>query len=97
MKLQPLGQRILVQRLEPDAVTPGGIVLPEGSQEKPIQGEVIEIGEGGRDDGGNVIPMRVSKGARVLFGLYAGTEVKFNGLDYLIMDEADVLAVITGA
>jgi chaperonin GroES len=95
-KLIPLGDRLLVERLEAEERTAGGIVLPDAAKEKPIQGKVIEVGEGRRDDSGELIPMQVSKGDRILFGKYAGTEVKLDGDEYLIMKEDDVLAILEG-
>jgi chaperonin GroES len=93
-KLIPLGDRLLVERLEAEETTSGGIVLPDAAKEKPIQGKVIEVGEGRRGDDGDPIPMQVSKGDRILFGKYAGTEVKIDGEEYLIMKEDDVLAIL---
>jgi chaperonin GroES len=93
-KLIPLGDRLLVERLEAEGKTAGGIVLPEAAKEKPIQGKVIAVGEGRRNDDGETIPMQVSKGDRILFGKYAGTEVKVDGEEYLIMKEDDVLAIL---
>jgi len=93
-KLIPLGDRLLVERLEAETTTSGGIVLPDAAKEKPIQGKVVAVGEGRRNDDGETIPMQVSKGDRILFGKYAGTEVKLDGEEYLIMKEDDVLAII---
>ena len=93
-KLIPLGDRLLVERLEAESKTAGGIVLPDAAKEKPIQGKVIAVGEGRRNDSGEVVPMQVKAGDRILFGKYAGTEVKVDGDEYLIMKEDDVLAVL---
>ena len=93
-KLIPLGDRLLVERLEAETTTSGGIVLPDAAKEKPIRGKVVAVGEGRRNDDGETIPMQVSKGDRILFGKYAGTEVKLDGDEYLIMKEDDVLAII---
>ncbi len=93
-KLIPLGDRLLVERLEAEAKTAGGIVLPDAAKEKPIQGKVIAVGEGRRNDSGEVVPMQVKAGDRILFGKYAGTEVKVDGEEYLIMKEDDVLAIL---
>jgi len=93
-KLIPLGDRLLVERLEAEEKTAGGIVLPDTAKEKPIRGKVIAVGEGRRTDEGKVIPLQVKKGDKVLFGKYAGSEVKVDGNEYLIMKEDDVLAII---
>jgi chaperonin GroES len=95
-KLIPLGDRLLVERLEAEEKTAGGIVLPDAAKEKPIQGKVIAVGEGRRDDDGELVPMQVKKGDKILFGKYAGTEVKLDGDEYLIMKEDDVLAIVEG-
>ena len=93
-KLIPLGDRLLVERLEAEETTAGGIVLPDAAKEKPIQGKVVAVGEGRRNDDGELVPMQVKKGDRILFGKYAGTEVKLDGDEYLIMKEDDVLAIV---
>jgi len=93
-KLIPLGDRLLVERLEAESKTAGGIVLPDAAKEKPIQGKVIAVGEGRRNDSGEVVSMQVKAGDRILFGKYAGTEVKVDGEEYLIMKEDDVLAIL---
>ncbi len=95
-KLIPLGDRLLVERLEAEATTAGGIVLPDAAKEKPIEGKIIAVGEGRRNDDGETIPLQVKKGDRILFGKYAGTEVKLDGDEYLIMKEDDVLAILEG-
>ena len=93
-KLIPLGDRLLVERIEAETTTAGGIVLPDSAKEKPIQGKVIAVGEGRRNDDGKIVPLQVKKGDTVLFGKYSGTEVKLDGIDYLIMKEDDVLAIV---
>jgi len=93
-KLIPLGDRLLVERLEAEEKTAGGIVLPDAAKEKPIPSKVVAVGEGPRGDDGKPIAMQLKKGARILFGKYAGTEVKVDGDDYLIMKEEDVLAIL---
>jgi chaperonin GroES len=93
-KLIPLGDRLLVERLEAEEKTAGGIVLPDSAKEKPIQGKVIAVGEGRRNDEGKLIPLQVKKGNKILFGKYSGTEVKLEGNEYLIMKEDDVLAIL---
>jgi len=94
MKLQPLGDRIVVKRLEAEEKTKGGIVLPDTAKEKPKQGKVIAVGPGRRLDNGELAKPEVKKGSVVLFESYQGTEVKVGGEDYLILRESDVLAVI---
>ncbi len=94
MKLRPLHDRVIVQRIEEEAKTPGGIIIPDTAKEKPQQGKVIAVGKGRILDNGNVVPLNVKEGDRVLFSKYAGTEVKIEGQEYLIMREDDILAVI---
>jgi len=94
MKIRPLGDKVLVQRLEAETKTAGGIVLPDGAKEKPQRGTIISVGEGKLLDDGSRGQMQVKKGDKVLFTSYAGTEVKVGGKDYLIMDETDIMAVI---
>jgi len=93
MKVRPLGDRILVKRVEAEEKTKGGIVLPDTAKEKPKEGEVIAVGEGKILDSGERAKPQVKKGDRVLFSAYAGTEVKIEGEEYLIMREEDILAV----
>jgi chaperonin GroES len=94
LKLKPLGDRLVVKPLEEEEVTPSGIVLPETAKEKPQKGEVLAVGPGARDDDGKRIPMDVSKGDKVLFAKYAGTEVKLDGDKMLILRESDILAIL---
>ncbi len=94
MNLRPLQDRILVQRVEEETKTKGGIIIPDTAKEKPAEGKVVAIGNGKRDEGGNRIPLEVKEGDRVLFSKYAGTEVKIDGEEYLIMREDDVLGII---
>ena len=94
MKIKPLSDKILVQRLEAESKTAGGIVIPDAAKEKPQKGKVIAIGKGRILDDGKLRPMQVKKGDKVLFTSYAGTEIKIDGHEYLIMDESDILAVI---
>ena len=89
--------RVLVRRVEADERTPGGIIIPDTAKEKPIEGEVLAVGPGGRDEAGRVQPLDVKAGDRVLFGKWSGTEVVIGGEDRLIMKEADILGVIEGA
>ncbi len=94
LELRPLGNRVVVEPIEEDEVTPGGIVLPETAKEKPQQGKVLAVGPGERDEKGQRIPLDVQVGDRVLFAKYAGTEVKLEGKKLLILRESDILAVV---
>jgi chaperonin GroES len=94
MKFRPLHDRVVVKRIEADAKTAGGIIIPDTAQEKPQQGEVIAVGPGGRDDHGKLIPIDVKSGDVILFGKWSGTEVKIDGVDYLIMKESDIMGVL---
>jgi chaperonin GroES len=94
MKLKPLQDRVLVKRLEEDEVTKGGIIIPDTAKEKPIRGEVVAVGPGKSSDEGKVIKMSVKKGDKVLFNKYAGTEIKVDGVEHLVMREDDILAII---
>jgi chaperonin GroES len=94
MKIKPLQDRILVQRVEEKTTTKGGIIIPDTAKEKPAEGKVVAVGTGKVADDGKKIPLEVKKGDRVLFGKYAGTEVQIEGDEYLIMREDDVLGII---
>ena len=94
MKVVPLNDKIVVKRLEADEKTAGGIVLPETAKDKPKQGTVVSVGTGRVMDSGEIKPLEVRKGDRVLFGAYAGTEVKIEGREFLIMGESEILAVV---
>jgi chaperonin GroES len=94
MKLKPLHDRILVERVEEAEKTKGGIIIPDSAKEKPAEGKVIAVGAGKAADDGKLIPLQVKKGDRILFGKYSGTEVKIDGDEYLIMREDDVLGII---
>ena len=93
-KLRPLNDRIVVKRLEAEEKTKGGIVLPDSAKEKPKEGKVISVGDGKLLDNGSRVPFQVKKDDRVLFSSYAGTEVKIDGEDFIIMQEEDVLAIL---
>ena len=97
MKFKPLHDRVLVRRVESDTKTKGGIIIPDTAKEKPQEGEVIAVGAGARDEAGKLMALDVKPGDRVLFGKWAGTEVKIDGEDFLIMKESDILGVIEGA
>lgn len=94
MNLRPLHDRIIVKRLEEDNKTAGGIFIPETAKEKPQKGEVIAVGKGKKAEDGKVTPLEVKVGDKVLFGKYAGTEIKIEGQEYLIMREDDILSVM---
>ena len=94
MKLRPLHDRVIVKRMEEERTTAGGIVIPDSAAEKPSRGEIIAVGDGKKNDAGETIPMAVKVGDKVLFGKYAGTEVKVEGEDLLVMREEDIVAVI---
>ena len=92
--IKPLGQRVLVKRLEAEEVSAGGIVLPDTAQEKPQEAEVVTLGTGGKDDNGNDIEFSVKAGDKVLISKYGGTDVKVDGQDLLIISESDILGVV---
>ena len=92
--IRPLGEKVLVKRVEADEITAGGIVLPDAAREKPKRGTIISVGEGRLLDSGDRQPLQLRKGDQVLFSSYAGTEVKVDGDEMIIMDEGDVLAVL---
>ncbi|HOM59945.1 MAG TPA: co-chaperone GroES [Anaerohalosphaeraceae bacterium] len=94
MKIRPLADKVLVQRVEAENKTAGGIVLPDTAKEKPRRGKVIAVGEGKLLDDGTRAEMSVKKGQEVLFNSYAGTEIKIDGKEYLILDESDIMAII---
>jgi chaperonin GroES len=94
MKVRPLHDRIIVKRLEEEEKTKGGIIIPDTAKEKPFEGRVIAVGDGRIKDDGTKIPMELKKGDRILFSKYAGTDIKIDGEEHLIMKEDDVLAVI---
>jgi len=94
MKFRPLHDRVVVERIEPDEKSSGGIIIPDTAKEKPSQGEIIAVGPGGRDESGKLIPIDLKVGDRVLFGKWSGTEIKLDGVDYLIMKESDIMGVV---
>jgi len=94
MAFRPLGDRVLIKRVDEEEKTKGGIIIPDTAKEKPQEGKVIAVGPGARDENGKLIPLDVKKGDRILFGKWSGTEVKINDEDLLIMKESDVLGVL---
>ena len=95
MKLTPLHDRVLVERIDQEEKTAGGIIIPDTAKEKPIEGKVLAVGTGSRDDKGTIHPLTVKVGDRILFGKWSGTEVKLNGKDLLMMKESDILGIIS--
>ena len=96
MKFRPLHDRVLVRRIQEDEKTAGGIIIPDTAKEKPMEGEIIAVGEGNRDETGNRIALDVKEGDRVLFGKWSGTEVTVAGEELIIMKESDILGIIEG-
>ncbi|MEM9626240.1 MAG: co-chaperone GroES [Pseudomonadota bacterium] len=96
MQIKPLHDRVVVRRLEEDTKTPGGIIIPDTAKEKPMQGEVVAVGPGARDDSGNRVQPDVQAGDTVLFGKWSGTEVKIDGEELLIMKESDIMGIVEG-
>jgi chaperonin GroES len=96
MQFRPLHDRVVVRRIEEDERTPGGIIIPDTAKEKPQQGEVVAAGPGARDEKGEVQPLDVKAGDRVLFGKWSGSEVKIDGEELLIMKESDIMGVLEG-
>lgn len=94
MSIRPLHDRVLIKVLEAEQKTKGGIIIPDTAKEKPMEGEVIAVGTGLRNDDGKIIPLDVKAGDRILFGKWAGTEVKIDGNEFLIMKESDIMGVI---
>ena len=94
MAFRPLGDRVVIKRVEEEAKTKGGIIIPDTAKEKPQEGEVIAVGPGARDDNGKIQPLEVKKGDRILFGKWSGSEVKIDDEDLLIMKESDIMGVI---
>ncbi len=94
MKFRPLHDRVVVKRVESEQKTAGGIIIPDTAKEKPQEGEVVAVGSGARDEAGKLIALDVKAGDRVLFGKWSGTEVKIDGVEYLIMKESDIMGVL---
>src|SRR5919112_4999898 len=94
MKFRPLHDRVVVKRIAAEEKTRGGIIIPDTAKEKPQEGEVIAVGPGGRDESGKLIPIDLQVGDRVLFGKWSGTEVRLDGVEYLIMKESDIMGVV---
>ncbi|MBV9244502.1 MAG: co-chaperone GroES [Methylobacteriaceae bacterium] len=97
MKFRPLHDRAVVRRIEAEEKTAGGIIIPDTAKEKPIEGEVIAVGPGARNEQGQIVQLDVKAGDRILFGKWSGTEVKIDGEELLIMKESDIMGILTGA
>jgi chaperonin GroES len=97
MAFRPLGDRVLVKRVEEESKTKGGIIIPDTAKEKPQEGEVVAVGPGARDDSGKVNALELKAGDRILFGKWSGTEIKLDGQDLLIMKESDIMGIIEGS
>ena len=96
MKFRPLHDRVVVRRVDSDEKTAGGIIIPDSAKEKPMQGEVVAVGPGARDEQGNLAPLDVKAGDKILFGKWSGTEITLDGEELLIMKESDILGIIDG-
>ncbi|HSI40855.1 MAG TPA: co-chaperone GroES [Xanthobacteraceae bacterium] len=94
LKFRPLHDRVVVKRLDAEEKSAGGIIIPDTAKEKPQQGEIVAAGPGARDEAGKLVPLDVKSGDKVLFGKWSGTEVKLDGVDYLIMKESDIMGVL---
>ena len=97
MQFRPLHDRVVVRRLESEEKTKGGIIIPDTAKEKPMEGEIIAVGPGARDETGTLVPLDVKKGDHILFGKWSGSEIKLDGEDLLIMKESDVMGIIEGS
>jgi chaperonin GroES len=97
MKFRPLHDRVMVKRIEQEGKTAGGIIIPDTVKEKPMEGEVVAVGSGARNEQGRVVALDVKSGDRVLFGKWSGTEIKIDGQDYLVMKESDIMGIIEKA
>jgi chaperonin GroES len=97
MKFRPLHDRVVVKRVAEEEKTKGGIIIPDTAKEKPMEGEVVSVGPGARDEKGNLVPLDVKKGDRILFGKWSGTEVKLDGTELLIMKESDIMGILEGS
>ena len=97
MKFRPLHDRIVVKRIDAEEKTRGGIIIPDTAKEKPMEGEVVAVGPGARDEKGALVPLDVKAGDRILFGKWSGTEVKLDGVEYLIMKESDIMGILEGS
>ena len=97
MKFRPLHDRVVVKRVAEEEKTRGGIIIPDTAKEKPMEGEIVSVGPGARDDKGTLVPLDVKAGDRILFGKWSGTEIKLDGVEYLIMKESDIMGILEGS
>ena len=97
MKFRPLHDRVVVKRVAEEEKTKGGIIIPDTAKEKPMEGEIVAVGPGGRDESGKLVPLDVKAGDRILFGKWSGTEIKLDGVEYLIMKESDIMGILQGS
>ena len=97
MKFRPLHDRVVVKRVEEEGKTKGGIFIPDTAKEKPMEGEIVAVGPGARDEKGTIVPLDVKPGDRILFGKWSGTEIKLDGVEYLIMKESDIMGILEGS
>ena len=97
MKFRPLHDRVVVKRIDAEAKSAGGIIIPDTAKEKPMEGEIVAVGPGARDEKGTIVPPDVKQGDRILFGKWSGTEIKLDGDDLLIMKESDIMGIIEGS
>ena len=97
MKFRPLHDRVVVKRVAEEEKTKGGIIIPDTAKEKPMEGEVVDVGPGARDEKGALVALDVKAGDRILFGKWSGTEIKLDGVEYLIMKESDIMGIVEGS
>jgi chaperonin GroES len=97
MKFRPLHDRVVVKRVAEEEKTKGGIIIPDTAKEKPMEGEIVAVGPGARDEAGKLVPLDVKAGDRILFGKWSGTEIKLDGVEYLIMKESDIMGILEGS
>ena len=97
MKFRPLHDRVVIRRVDEAGTTKGGIIIPDTAKEKPMEGEIVAVGPGKRDDKGALVPLGVKAGDRILFGKWSGTEIKLDGVEYLIMKESDIMGILDGS
>ena len=97
MKFRPLHDRVVVKRVAEEEKTKGGIIIPDTAKEKPMEGEIVSVGPGARDESGKLVPLDVKSGDRILFGKWSGTEIKLDGTEYLIMKESDIMGILEGS
>ena len=97
MKFRPLHDRVVVKRVAEEGKTKGGIIIPDTAKEKPMEGEIVAVGPGARDEKGTLVPLDVKAGDRILFGKWSGTEIKLDGVELLIMKESDIMGILEGS